>query len=415
MKVRKIMLVFILILLTPPQLFASGLCSGRSLGMAQAYTSVARGVESVFWNPANLGFSKTSERNLMLFSLGANAYNNSFNLAQYNRYNGAFLTSEDKQTILDLIPPEGFDLSLNADVLALGLSWGNFAFTFSGKGTSNLSLPKDPIHVLFFGNEINDTIVISGSDGEAFASMEFRFSYGKSIWRKDEKEIFCGINAKYIRGLTYQKVKQAEGKVFALETGVNGKGDFAIQSAEGGKGYGLDFGLTLKYKENWTFGLSFFNLINQIKWNKGTEKRGYRVQIDSLLAEDFDLDSLIMEHSYTENIAPFATQMPITMQVGLAYQIKRTLLAFDLKQGLKNGMGETKKLSASLGADYAFLRWLALRGGISLKEDEGITIANGLGFKLNDYHLDIGIANQKGVWPTKSKGVCLAVSNSFYF
>jgi len=310
-------------------------------------------VESVFWNPANLGFSKGSEKSLMLFSLGINAYNNSFNLKQYNQYNGKFLTSEDKQTIL--------------------------------------------------------------ADGEAFASVNIGFSYGRSVWKKDKKEILCGINARYMHGLAYQKIKEARGEIFALETGVNGDGDFAVQSAEGGKGCGLDFGLALEYNDNWTFGLSFINLINQIKWGEKTEKRGYQVQIDSLLAENFDLDSLVIEDSYTEEIDPFTTQIPTLMHVGVAYQGKRLLWAFDVKHGFKEGMGISRKLRASLGAEYELLGWLDVRGGISIGGNEGVTVANGVGFKLGTYHLDLGIAMQKGLWPTRSKGINLAISNGFYF
>ncbi|KPL00098.1 MAG: hypothetical protein AMJ91_05430 [candidate division Zixibacteria bacterium SM23_73_3] len=383
--------------------------------MAGAYTQIARGVESVFWNPANLGFSKGSEKSLMLFSLGINASNNSFNLKQYNQYNGKFLTSADKQTILNLIPKEGFKLSMLADVLAFGLSWGNFAFTVSGRGTSDLLLPKDPIHILFFGNEINDTILLSGSDGEAFASVDIGLSYGRSVWKKDEKEILCGINARYIRGLIYQKVTEAEGEVFVLETGVNGDGNFLVQSAGGGRGYGLDFGLAFEYKKNWTFGLSFINLINHIKWNKKTEKKVYQVQIDSLLAENFDLDSLVIEDSYTEVIEPFTNHTPTLLHVGVAYQGKRSLVAVDLKQGFKEGMDVSKKLTLSLGVEYWILSFLDVRGGISIGGDEGVTVANGLGFSLGAYNLDFGMAIHKGLWPTRSKGISLAISNGFYF
>ena len=404
-----------LALLIGQPLFAFGLSSGRSVGMGGAYTQIAKGVESAFWNPANLGFSKGSEKSVMIFTLGINAYNNSFNLKQYNQYNGKFLTTEDKQTILSLIPPEGFNLSLNADVLALGISWGNFAFTVSGRGTSDLLLPKDPIHILFFGNEINDTILLSDSDGEAFATVDIGLSHGRSVLKRSSTEISCGINARYARGLIYQKVTQAEGELFTLETGVNGQGDFAVQSAQGGNGYGLDFGLAVKYKANWSFGLSLFNLINQIKWTKKTEQEIYQVKIDSLLAEDFDMDSLIIEDSYTEEINPFTTRIPVLMHMGLAYHGKSLLLAFDLKQGFKKGMGVSKKLSASLGAEYQMLSFLDVRGGISMGGNKGITVANGLGFNLGVYQLDVGMAIQKGLWPTKGKGVSLAISNGFHF
>jgi hypothetical protein len=415
MKTKLVIIIITISLLTPEKLFAFGLSSGRSVGMAGAYTSVAKGVESPFWNPANLGFPSESKRSWRIFSLAINAHNNSLSLQQYNKYNGKFLTTEDKQKILNSIPAEGLNASLEGDVLAFGFSDGRYAFTISGRGTSYLLVPKDPIEVLFFGNEINDTILVSDTDGEAFASIDFGFSHGRSVWSKDERELFCGINARYIWGLFYQKVTEAEGEVFALETGVNGKGNFQIKSANGGSGYGLDLGLALRYNRNWTFGLSFMNLVSQVRWNKKTENKVYRMQIDSLSADDFDSDSMIIEESYTEGIGSFTTRVPILLHVGGAYQTERMLLSLDLKQGFEKGMGISEKLRASLGAEYRFTSWLDVRGGIGLGGDEGITVANGVGFKLGKYHLDLGMAVQKGLWPTKSKGVSLAISNGFSF
>jgi hypothetical protein len=381
--------------------------------MAGAYTAVSRGAESVFFNPANLGFSPRSEKTFNLFSLGININNNSFNWGHYTKYNGKFLTAEDKESILNSIPSEGFKLNLDADISALNFSWGKFAFTLSGEGSSDLLLPKDPIQLLFFGNELNDTLLIKDSDGEAYASWGIGFSYGRSVLKLNEKELFCGGSLRYKRGLAYEKVKKAEGELLTLETGIDGDGDFSVTSAQGGKGFALDLGMAMKYKSNWTFGLSFFNLLNQIKWDKKTEERGYQFHIDSLLAENFDMDSLVTELSYTQKIDPFVTKTPILMRLGVAHQTNRFLWALDLEQGWGNGMGVSKKIKASLGAEYRILNWLDILGGISIGGKEGITIANGLGLNLRKYHLDIGMADHKGLWPTKSKGVSVAITSGF--
>ena len=409
MKIRCIIILIIQILFSSAQLLASG----RSVGMAGAYTAVSKGAESVFWNPANLGFSTRSEKTLNLFSFRVNVDNNSFNWGHYTKYNGKFLTAEDKQNILDLIPAQGFNLKLDADISALSFAWWNFAFTFSCEGSSDLLLPKDPIQLLFFGNELNDTILIENSDGEAYASWDLGFSYGRSILKRAEKELFCGGNLRYQRGLIYQKVQKMEGELFTLETGINGDGDFAVRSAKGGRGYALDLGLAIKYKNSWTFGISFFNLLNQIKWAQKTEVRGYQVRIDSLLAENFDVDSLVTELSYTQKIDPFVTRMPTVMRLGAAHQGKRFLWALDLEQGFKEDLGVSKKIKASLGTEYRILSWLDILGGISVGGREGTTLANGVRLNAENSYLDIGMANHKGLWPTKSKGVCLAISSGF--
>lgn len=404
-------IIFLLI----PAISMAGLNSGRSVGMGGAYSAVASGVEAAFWNPANLGFSISPEMNLMLFSLGLNVNNNSFNLKQYNQYNGTFLTAEDKQTILNLIPDRGFMGSCSIDLMALGASWHNFAFTISGRGTSALLLPKDPLQALFFGNAINDTILVSGMDVEASASVDFGLSYGRSVWKKNHKELCAGTTIRIIRGLIYQKIVQAQGEVVTLETGVNGAGNFLVQSAEGGTGFGMDLGLALKQTDNWSFGISLTNLWSRIKWDKKTEIREYQVRIDSLMAENFDEDSLVVEHSYTRKINSFVRHLPIMAQMGMAYQLRQILVTFDIRHGLTRGTGESTKLSASFGAEYRLSRWFQLRGGFSVVKNEGITLTQGLGMNLGVYSLDFGIANLNGVWPTKSQGVCIAISNHIHF
>jgi hypothetical protein len=124
---------------------------------------------------------------------------------------------------------------------------------------------------------------------------------------------------------------------------------------------------------------------------------------------------MMIEHSYTEAIGPFTTRIPTSMHAGIAYRGERSLFSFDLKQGFSQGMGVTKKLRASLGAEYKLYSWLDLRGGISVGGDEGVTLANGVGLILGAYHLDLGIAVQRGLWPTSSKGINLAISNGFRF
>jgi hypothetical protein len=409
MKAKCIVLLLLQILIFSTQ----SLASGRSTGMAGAYTAVAGGTEAVFSNPANLGFAAGSEKTLSLFSLAATVNNNSLGLADYTQYNGKFLTNEDKEAILNSIPSDGFDLNLDAHISVLGFSWGNLALTFSGKGSSDLLLPKDPIELLFFGNELYDTLLIEGADAEAYASWDMGLSYGRSILSREEKELFCGGNIRIIRGMVYQKVQKTEGELLTLETGINGDGDFMVKSAEGGKGYALDLGFAMKYKEAWTFGLSFFNLLHKIEWDKETKEKGYQFRVDSLLAENFDTDSLITELSYTQKIEPFTTGAPTLMRLGVAHQGKRRLWALDFATGFDDGMGVSKKLKASLGAEYRLFLWLDILGGLSIGGKEGISLANGLGFNLGKYHLDLGMANHKGLWPTKSKGVTLAISSGF--
>jgi hypothetical protein len=411
MRRMSIILALSLLWLIPKDTDASGGFSGRSVGMAGAYTQASRGVESAFWNPANLGLSRGSDRSLVVLSLGVDAYNNAFTLNEYNRYNGEFLTTSDKEAILKAIPADGFSGSAEASILGLGISWGNLAFTISGQGSSRLLLPKDPIEVLFFGNQINDTILLTDSDGEAYACADIGLSYGRTIWRHDEKAILCGLGVKYVRGLAYQEVIQSRGEMVTLETGITGQGDFAVRSAQGGNGYGLNLGITFRHNQKWSFGAVLTNVMGAIKWNRRTQEKGYTFRVDSLLAEDFDVDSLVVDESYTRDIGSFTTQVPMVLRLGIGCQGVRSLLTFDLEQGIRQGMGVSNKPKASVGAEYRISRLLALRTGLSAGGAEALEIAGGLGLKRGRYHLDVGMAMQKGLWPTRSKAIKLAITN----
>jgi hypothetical protein len=411
MKRMSIILALSLLWLIPKDADASGSLSGRSVGMAGAYTQAARGAESVFWNPANLGFSRGSDRNLEFLSLGVGAYNNAFTLSQYNRYNGEFLTTDDKEAILQDIPADGFSGSAEASILGLGICWGNLAFTISGQGNSRLLFPKDPIEVLFFGNQINDTLVFTDSDGEAYASADFGLSYGRMVWKDGEKAILCGLGVRYVRGFAYQEVIRSQGEMVVLETGITGQGDFAVRSAQGGNGYGLDLGITFKHNQKWSFGVFLANVTSTIKWNRRTQEKGYVFRVDSLLAEDFDVDSLSVDESYTRDIGSFTTHVPLLLRLGISRQSVRSLLTFDLEQGIKQGMGVSNQLKASVGGEYRISRLLALRAGLAVGGAEALEIASGLGLKQGRYYLDIGVAMQKGLWPTRSKAIKLAITN----
>ena len=116
-----------LLLLSTPEVRAAGVANARALGMAGSYTGLASGVDCPLFNPANLGFQSHQQTGLQIVGAGLAISNNSFSLDDYNTYTGATLNEQDKQDLLDKIPDEGLELSIDAEVSALSLSMGNMA------------------------------------------------------------------------------------------------------------------------------------------------------------------------------------------------------------------------------------------------------------------------------------------------
>ncbi len=404
-----IILGIIILLLWADTSAPLGLSNARSLSMGGAYTALARGNEAPLWNPANLSFKDNRGLSLNLFSLGGLVENNAFSLKDYNEYNGRFWDDQDKDNILSQVPASGLNLNAQAEASALGFSIGSFSLVSYAQGVTDLNFPKEPFELLLIGNEMNDTVSLRGTSGEAYAYAALSFSFGKSILKLGEKEIGIGANLKYLQGIVYQKITRASGEVRIRETGVAGESDLILNSAMGGKGYGLDIGIATKLNPKWTVGLFLSNPISRIKWDRKTEERGYQFQIDSLNLSNSGEDSVFLSEDYTRDIDPFVTRLPLAAKAGISYQGKKILLSFDWEQGFENGPGVSKTPKLSLGTEFELLTFLPLRTGLSVGGKEGLSLSGGFGLDFGSVFFDLGIVNKNALFPNNSKGVGLSL------
>ena len=390
--------------------FPSGESHARSLGLAGCYTTLASGIEAPFWNPANLGFSQNPRFSLNFFSLGTNLGNNSFSVKDYNHYNGKFLNQSDKDKILNSIPSDGFDLDLDLEASFPGFSYGQFAVTTQLSGISTLSVSKTPFELLLFGNKLNQEVILDQGSSEACAYFSLIFSHGKKAIKIKDKDIYAGINLKWIKGIAYQKTVKAEGGFITRETEIEGQANFISRQASGGEGYGVDFGLATLLSENYTAGLFILNPLNQIKWDKKAKEKVYSIAVNSLTLENSDDDSVMQEEDYTRDLGSFTTRLPALFSAGLSRKTSKLLLCFSWEQGFKDCAGSTKTPRVSWGAEYYLLSWLPLRSGLSLGGKEGFLFASGLGIDLRSSHLDFGLSTQKGILPSYGTGISFALT-----
>ena len=402
--------VIVITLIRIENVFASGESHARSLGLAGCYTTLASGVEAPFWNPANLGLPQNPRFSFNLFSLGTRLGNNSFSLKDYNHYNGKFLTLSDKNKIINSIPSDGFDLNLDLEASLPGFSYSQFAITTQLSGISTFSVSKAPFQLLLFGNEINEEVILDQGSSEVCAYFSLIFSHGRKAFKIKDKDIYAGINLKWIKGIAYQRTIKAEGDFITRETEIEGEACFVSKEALGGEGYGLDFGLATLIDENYTLGLFILNPLNQIKWKKDAKKRGYEIIVNSLTLENLDEDSVKQEENFERDLNSFNTHLPAVINLGLSRKTSRLILALNWKQGLENCAGSSKIPEVSFGTEYYLLSWLPLRGGISLGGKESFNFAAGMGIDLRSSHLDFGLSTPKGILPSRGKGISFALN-----
>ena len=404
-------------LLTPMTAQPSGLvhASARAAAMGGAYTSLAKGVDAIKYNPANLGLTGYREYGLEFVAVGANISNNSFTLSDYNDYTGAVLTTADKQDILDKIPSEG--LSVNADVnaTALSIAAGSFALTTSGHGSANINLNKDIVDLLLNGNAFADTINVTGSysDGESYG--EVALSFGMPIATLGSSQLAVGVTAKYIRGIAIEQLVELEGLAATYATGFVGEGRAIIRTATGGSGYGVDLGAALKLSKSYTVGARIQNFLGKITWDKDCEEHGYIFHYEGATVDDFEEDDYIGSDDYTHDIENFSTSLPTSLNVGFAKTSGKLLWSVDWVQGLETTPGISTKPVLGIGAEYVALGLLPLRAGYSVGGDRSAAFSFGSGLNFLGFYLDAAVFTGSSMTLYSSKGANFAVSTGLRF
>ena len=101
--------------------------STRAMGLAQSYTALARGPESVFWNPANLGLNGGTGFSWDILNYGFTliAENNSFSVQDYNdnfTSTTHVIGDAEKDKLLGSIDAEGLKFNTDHELaVALGI------------------------------------------------------------------------------------------------------------------------------------------------------------------------------------------------------------------------------------------------------------------------------------------------------
>jgi len=406
-------IVFLLIFLLPGVASSWVVSSARGLGLGGAYTSLPRSTEAIFENPAFLSFGKNSYFSFLSF--GAKIENNSFSLNDYNAYNGRFLDQGDKDDILSAIPEKGFSLSGDAGASLLGAKIGKFGLASRVLGVSDFNFPKEPLEILLNGNSLDQRVELSDLRGEALVFFEVAFSGATKIASVKSKPLFAGVNVKWIKGIYYQKITESSGFFETEKDRIHGQGYFSAKSAEGGSGYSFDLGLGSFISDKVTVGLCLVNILSSIKWNKKTQKRWYRISTDSLTIENSDDDSVYLEEDYTEDIGSFNSKLPLIVKGGVSYKLNKLTLSTDLEQGFKNSAGSSRIPKLSLGTEFTWLSWLKLRSGLIFGGKEKFATCWGLGFKIGNSFIDLGMSIKNSLWPSKGKGMGVLLSSGLSF
>ncbi len=414
-----ICIALLLILLAFNISWGIGEINPRALGMGGAYSALARGLDSPDWNPANLGLSDNPRRTIGLLDFGLKLRNNSFSIADYNRYNGKFLNEADKNDIINSIPSSGLSLDLATQVSALNLSFGNLALTYKGVGIMSLSLDRDPLRLMLLGNAVVREVSVSDSRGEAFALGDLAFSYGRQIRCWHDGELSIGASAHYLQGFGYWGIINARGGVITTDTGFVGAGQMTYRESRGGHGYSSDLGLAVRFSGDWVFSADYQNILSKIAWGSGNRQFAMwfsmkPATVESILDES-QSDSLVSSGDSSFACRGFSTKLTPAVRMGLAKKWKLITWSADWDLYLFDGPGATVSPRIANGLEYSRWNRFPLRLGFAFGGGQGATFSIGAGLRLGNFAFDLGLANPGTPIPTRGKGASMAFGACLQF
>ena len=367
---------------------AQSSASIRAAGMAGASMALARGHEALALNPANLGlpgrpgFSMALPRADVTGAIFGPSLGDVVDIFRA----GDDLTDRQRTEFLEKVPAGGFELRTDVQVPWLAVSVGNFAFGATTTALIGGSVGKELIDLLLYVRQYEDVdqnrlneYRVGNTAGRDALYTTVRAAYGKDVDLPFLSfPVSVGVGARYIVGHELQRLRIYEPRV-DLNASEIYLTALAIRST-GGKGYGVDAGISARPLPWLTLGVAVDNVFQQMKWDEGIELRGDEFVGSEL--DDEDLDELydrLNPRPFDPTAVPLEAYelarelfteayFPRVVRLGAGVQFGGTALgaSFAAKQGKGDlHAGWPRTLAVGLEQRLPLLSFLTLRGGVA--------------------------------------------------
>lgn len=428
---KKIFTITLIILGLITTNFAQLYITPRSLSLADAYTTQARGAEVFGWNPANLGLSGNPKFSLdygiiplvpfPMLQLSNNSI--SPNLLYNHFFTGKYLDTKDKEELLNYFPDNGLVFNPLVQMRLLNLSIKSWAITLGIEVTGKVVAPKELFHFAFFGNEFGEPIDLSKTDLQLQSVATVGLAHGWQMnnipFIKDHVEQFAvGMSAKALLGLGYAGFEDLTAKLTTYTDKVVAQGNLFGKAGIGGVGFALDLGAAAQINKRLSAGLALNNLFGFINWDLGpTKVIHYSIDLeipsDQLEKADSLLEASLRDTSYGSSA--FTTNYPAYLLLGGEYRVFDNLKVMaSYRQAFSRDFAMDVVPMLSTGVEYRPLNWLPLRFGLAFGGNERFKWSFGSGLNFNHWRLDWGFA-QIGGFFNHGTGLAFCLNQSLVF
>jgi hypothetical protein len=399
--------------------------NAASMALADSYSLRAKGIETGYWNPANLYDSQETGYELYLLNAGISLASNFLSVSLYNEINGDSLTISKRKNILNKFD-KSLQINANMKYSLLGYSFNQHSISIGLTINALGKLSKQYLDLLLLGNTetYNHNYTFSkknnGFHALSYADMTYASS-SKTLndiipsldyvqWLPDIK---IGYSFSAILGISEADITKYDSHFSTNDsTGIHLDQEIKGRYGLGGYGMKLKFGMKSQVYDNLQVGITFDNLIGFVKWVGKTETVEFNVSTDSVFIADLS-DNFITQNDTTYSIGSFETTLPTIFHFGTLYKYNKASFSLDWNQNFGPGIFYSTEPEVSLGSQYYVLPYLPLRLGFAFgNNDRNYKFTYGLGYEIDRFSLDIGFESVSQIFPNSdSKNISFGITS----
>jgi hypothetical protein len=364
----------------------------RALGMGGAYVAAARGQESLFQNPANLGLPGSPHWSSGVGTLVAGATVRGLSVGEFAelvQYNDR--SESERADLLAAIPAEGTGADVEVRAPLFALQMRRFAVGVGYGVVGNHTVNRSVADLVLNGYQPGRTYSIENTAGFRASYWDFALAYGNRVG-----PVALGATARYVlAGDLVRSGLVDVDTVFAGPLPTDLEVTYAGVRSSGGGGFGLDVGAAMQPIPGLTLGASIENLLNTVEWDGDVELRTVTLDADDY--ENGDPQEILNRYKqsdrpYDEAAADPRTRalaaqlgadrgagLPALLRLGAAYSTGTgtTVAAAYHEQLQTSAFSGLWTRQASLGIQQR-IPLVTLRAGVASDFGEGSMLSGGL-------------------------------------
>jgi hypothetical protein len=350
--------------------------TARSLGTAGSWVADARGVDALFFNPANLGLQNNPYWTVAMpqLALGTGFVGTRLgqvpSLFSFNKW-----SQGEKDDFVGGIPQQGLNANVSITVPIAAIQYRRVAVGVSYTARYNENVGRDVMDLLVNGYQDGRTDYAVGNTGGRNASwLDLSAATGRRFGK-----VSVGVAGHYVigRGMAQHRLFEPE---FDVE-GQDLRAELREVSVHGGRGWGVDVGLAAEPAPRLTVSAAVANAFSGMRWSDDFHTKGL-VLTRADFHKNAALDALDRFDGSETPVDPGAVPvtvyetakglydnawLPATVRAGVAYSLpsEKTRLTASYQGALDAGTldgGWRRRLSA--GVEHS-------RGALSVRTGAG--------------------------------------------